>query len=135
MTTNVMSKIAVEQEVKALNGAPVPIHLWGKDHWSTLAYAECRVTDNSGTINRQHMRGDACGHDAGYPTRLRLGIELPNHSDFDCLFDFEAAGLMELTGTGLYPQIKKLTDRGKLVCAALRSHKQDGGSFSNFSYA
>lgn len=134
MKTDVMTKIAVEQEVQALNGAPVPMHLWGKDHWSTLGYAECRLVDNKGTICNAHMRGVACGQDAGYPTRLRLGVELPNHGDYDCLFDAEAAGLLELSGTGLHPQVKALTERGKLVCAALRSHKQNGGAFGTFTY-
>lgn len=134
MSTATMNKIAVEQEARALDGKPVPMHLWGTDHYSTLAYAECRLVDNGGTINRQHMRGNHQGCDAGYPTRLRHGVEVSGHGDYDCLFDAEDAGLLVLKGTGLHPVIEKLTERGKLVCAALREHKQDGGSFGTFTY-
>lgn len=131
----VVAQIAVAKTVEELEpGQPVPMHLWGKDHWSTFGYAECRLVDNKGTINAAHMRGSAPGHDGGYPTRLAGGVELPDHSDYDCLFDAEEAGLIELDGTGLHPHIRCLTEKGALVAAALRTHKAEGGSFSNFSF-
>lgn len=114
-------------------GQPVPLHLWGKDHYSTFAYAECRLVDNKGTIDYRHLRG-LPGQDAGYPTRLAGGVELPNHSDYDCLFDAEEAGLLELRGTGLHPEIKALTPLGAKVAAAIRAHKAAGGSFGNFKF-
>lgn len=130
-----MTEIAVAESAADLEpGQPVPIHLWGRDHYSTFAYAECRLVDNKGTIDHRHMRGGHCGDDAGYPTRLAGGAELPDHGDYDCLFDAEDAGLLELGGTGLHPSIKRLTRKGALVAAALRSHKAEGGSFGNFSF-
>lgn len=134
-TSQAVAKLALAQTVEDLRpGQPVPIHLWGKDHWSTFAYAECRVVDNKGTINRQHMRGNHCGDDAGYPTRLIGGAELAGHGDYDCLFDAEEAGLLVLQGTGLHPLIQKLTKKGALVAAALRTHKAEGKTFSTFSF-
>jgi hypothetical protein len=130
-----VAKLAVTQTVVDLQpGQPVPIHLWGKDHWSTFGYAECRLVDNKGSINIQHMRGNHCGDDAGHPTRLTGGNTLSDHGDFDCLFDAEDAGLVMLKGTGLNPVIHKLTTKGALVAAALRTHKAEGGSFSTFSF-
>lgn len=134
-TAEAMAELAVAQTVADLKpGQPVPMHLWGKDHWSTFGYIETRLVDYKGTVDRNHMRGDACGHDAGYPTRLIGEAELPDHSDYDCLFDAETAGLLILHGTGLYPVAKNLTKKGALVAAALRAHKAEGGSFGNFSF-
>ena len=134
-TPEAVAKLALTQSIEDLkSGQPVPIHLWGKDHWSTFGYAECRLVDNKGSIDIQHMRGNHCGDDAGHPTRLTGGNDLPDHGDFDCLFDAEDAGLMVLKGTGLHPVIHKLTPKGALVAAALRTHKAEGGGFSNFSF-
>jgi hypothetical protein len=33
---------------------PVPIELWGKDHWTTLAYIETRCVDYDGVPNHDH---------------------------------------------------------------------------------
>ena len=134
-TAGHLAQLAVARTVADLQpGQPIPVHLWGRDHWSTFGYAECRLVDHKGTINNAHMRGNAPGHNAGYPTRLAGGVELDGHSDYDCLFDAEAAGLLVLDGTGLHPHIRCLTEKGALVAAALRSHKADGGSFGNFRF-
>ena len=113
---------------------PVPIRLWGKDHWSTFAYAECRLVDNRGTIEVLHMRGHHCGDDAGHPSRLADGTALRRHGDCDCLFDAESAGLLELGGTGLHPFVKRLTASGFRAASALRRHKAQGGNFSGFAW-
>jgi hypothetical protein len=115
-------------------GQPVPMHLWGKDHWSTFAYAEGRLVDNKGTINPQQMRGRLPGCDGGYPTRLTGGVELSDHGDYDCLFDAEEAGLLVMIGTGLHPQVQALTPLGAKVISALRTHKAAGGSFGTFRF-
>jgi len=134
-TAEGVAQVAVARTVDDLQpGQPVPIHLWGKGHWSTFGYAECRLVDNKGTINHAHMRGSAPGHDDGYPTRLIGGVELPDHSDYDCLFDAEAAGLLVLGGTGPHPHIRELTEKGALVAASLRAHKAEGGAFGNFKF-
>jgi len=91
----------------------IPMERWGKDHWSTLAYLECRIVDHRGRISHDHMRCHAGRHPAmlhakrrgnlfgngdgsAYPTRLKDG-ELPDHDDYDCIDDMIAAGLVTVT--------------------------------------
>lgn len=88
---------------------PVPVSEWGKDHWSTLTYAEVRAVDHRGRIGKEHMRCDAGRHpllvssrvpNTGrkYPTFLYGGVELEDHDDWDCLADAEAAGFITISG-------------------------------------
>lgn len=131
----------VEIKVQKIQRDPVPIVLWGKDHWSTLCYLETRCVDHKGLINIRNMRCDRDRHpayvhmlpamDKKYPTRLRGGIELNDHDDWDCLYDAEKLGLIEDIGFTMTPQFK-LTPLGLEVCSRLRSHKANGGTFSNF---
>lgn len=81
-----------------------PIELWGKDHWSTLAYIETRIVDYSGVLDERHLRGGDSVHQDGrrparYPTRLS-GEEMtrPGHDDFDCIGDMIALGLLDTDG-------------------------------------
>ena len=83
---------------------------WGKDHWSTFAYAETRCVDFGGVLQNERMRTHARrhplflsrrglgAHAAGdqYPTRLKEE-ELPHHDDWDCLHDLETQGLLKIT--------------------------------------
>jgi len=98
-----------------------------------------------------------------YPTRLRDGVELQDHDDWDCLADCVAAGLLEMQGLPegyldvepgkrgkIYPQLKRrknslgyewdghpkvrLTEEGIQAAAALRAHKANGGQFSDFAW-
>jgi len=133
---------------------PVPIASWGRDHWSLLAYIECRCVDHRGVVDQRHLRVDpkvhsgridarnyAQGHVPGtgaapqkrkkYPTKLKDDVEKPNHDDWSCIEDMEAGGLLEWNGTGMNP-VFKLTTLGKIIAASLRSHKMDGGAFANF---
>lgn len=118
----------------------VPISEWGKDHWSTLGYLECRIVDNDGIVDRRHMRchyglhpqfahSGGCASD--HPTRLAGGLTADNHDDWSCVEDFIAEGLVVWKGTGIHP-IFSLTDLGLSVCGKLRKHKAKGGSFGNF---
>jgi hypothetical protein len=122
---------------------PVSIDLFGKDHWSALAYAECRIVDNKGIPTLSHMRCDPRRHpglvhrlpfDAigskEYPTILAGGALLFSHDDWDCIDDLEAAGLMQIKGTGIHP-VWKLTQQGLEIAAKLRAH----GSFNSFAWA
>lgn len=124
---------------------PIAISLFGKDHWSTFGYVECRCVDHKGVPDKNHMRTDVDRHPGligpqiamlgeqkqKYPTRLRGGIELSNHDDWDCVDDLEAAGLLETHGTGIQPWWK-LTKLGRKIAAELRGHKAKGGSFGTF---
>lgn len=80
---------------------------WGKDHWSTLLYAESRCVDGDGSIRNANMRTDHSRHplfidlrmgvaDARgrYPTR-GLVQEFVDHDDWDCLWDLAVKGFIE----------------------------------------
>ena len=122
--------------------ATIPTSMFGKDHWSTFGYAECRIVDNSGRPQREHMRCDPARHPAHAhlgstmgspsPTRLKGGVECPSHDDWDCIDDLEAAGLLTTGGTGLFPTWA-LTNKGRRVAAELRAHKAKRGSFGDFT--
>jgi hypothetical protein len=101
---------------------PVPLALFGTDHWSTFAYVETRTVDHHGLLDHDHMRcharrtlvmlhakrgvSGASADGSRYPTRIkasatpdtdgRFGVtELPDHDDYDCLDDLIVAGLLE----------------------------------------
>jgi hypothetical protein len=101
---------------------PVPMTLFGTDHWSTFAYVETRTVDHKGLLDHDRMRCHAGRHPvmlrakrrvsggsadgSRYPTRIkasatpdpdgRYGVtEVPDHDDYDCLDDLIAAGLLE----------------------------------------
>lgn len=108
----------------------VPMSEFGRDHWSTFAYAECRIVDNDGMINKNHMRCNWARHplfrhpgcDAvKYPTRLKDGVERPDHDDWDCLDDLEQEQLLVNVGTGMN-RVYELTDLGRVIAAQLRAH-------------
>jgi hypothetical protein len=134
MTTVTTTTEKVEMEPR------IPVAQWGKDHWSTFAYIECRCVDDGGKPNIKHMRCDRDLHpqfshvpdalDKKYPTRYKGG-ELIDH-DWSCLDDCEMAGLLENIGTGLN-RVYRLTPLGRLVAAQLRQHKQDGKNFHDFT--
>lgn len=147
---------------------PIQPGLWGKDHWTTLGYLETRCVDHGGRLLRDHMRTDTRRHpllvgdtqrrvDFGpekYPTRLFGGAALPDHDDWDCLEDLEAAGLITIDRR-TYPQghlavppgargkiggdihrkwnpMVALTELGARVSGLLRAHKAAGGNFIEF---
>lgn len=70
----------------------IPIEFWGKDHHSTLLYAETRAVDYNGQIKQldPHLRIDR-----NYSTRLNNGVEVIGHTDFDCLKDAENVGFLK----------------------------------------
>lgn len=129
------------------SGKPaVPVEQWGKDHWSTFAYLECRAVDHDGVINREHMRCDKDRHPGlansanryggdnprKYPTVLKGGLELSDHDDWDCFEDLIAVGLVTWEGTGIAPVVK-FTDKGRVIAGRLRAFKAEGGSFGDFN--
>lgn len=127
----------------------VPVEKFGKDHWSAFGYIECRIVDNEGIPDRNHLRCDPDRHPGlggsridytssqgkkKYPTRLAGDNEfLPDHDDWDCLYDLEAVGLLNDIGTGVNP-VFRLTELGHTVAAALRKHKAEGKMFATFKY-
>ena len=116
---------------------------FGKDHWSTFAYAECCCVDDKGRLNNVRLRINRNKHPVGghaygnpswkpeYGTRIKGGgIPDPDHDDIDCLDDLEEVGLLE-QGTMVNPVVK-LTEKGMEVAAKLRQHKANGGQFGTF---
>ncbi|UTU09558.1 hypothetical protein CcrBL47_gp272c [Caulobacter phage BL47] len=101
-----------------LDDGYVPITLFGKDHWSMLAYAEIEAVECGGfqvgfdarmRQGRQHFRvmHEECrrpkringGHQgvvmrAEHGSRLNDGTYIENHDDWHCVQDMVAAGLM-----------------------------------------
>jgi len=118
---------------------PIAMSQWGKDHWSTLAYIECRCVDHGGVPDRRHMRANPELHpqfahiawEDDIPTRRKGGKLKHNHDDWSCVDDMVAEGLVRWLGTGMNP-VFKLTERGLAVCTAIRKHKASGGNFAGF---
>lgn len=116
---------------------PIPMHMWGKDHWSTFAYAgHCATGERH--IDKDKMRTDTDKHPHGlgqrqalfhdarskkYPTRLRGGIEVNDHDDWDCLADAEAAGLLTW-GTWVNPFVV-LTTTGLQAFAQIMAYENN----------
>ena len=125
----------------------IQIKEWGKDHWSTFAYAETLAVDGGkqGLIipdrsrmrtnekTHPHLVGMHSGNAGGskYPTRLK-DREMDDHDDWDCLDDAIKEGLLTDEGTGLNRAFK-LTKLGKKIANQLRNHKADGKNFSEFN--
>lgn len=75
-------------EVSAEGG--IPPEQWGRDHITTLLYAETRAVDHDGKLDSRQMRVDR-----EYPTRLKNDVLVHGHTDYDCLTDAAAVGLLE----------------------------------------
>lgn len=138
----------------------IPMKLWAKDHWSTLAYIETVMVDLGGfqvgfdarmRSNRRNFRvmKDECpkpkrvgpfnplgipmGPDHG--TILNNGKAVANHDDWYCVQDMAAEGLFEQTADDIQPKVNlKLSAKGKELVARLRQHKANGGNFKNFDF-
>lgn len=113
---------------------PIPPEAFGKDHWSTLLYAAHRAVDHDGLRLRADPRmrtarwrlqvffkaGDSirnCVDTApgSAVTRLHGDAEAPpDHDDWDCLDDFEAAGYLRYVDP----------ETGKTLSAAELGRKQ-----------
>lgn len=133
-------KPTTAKNVKQRMTKSVPLDQFGKDHWSTFAYIECRAVDDGGAPNIKHMRCDkdrhpqfahaGCDNGVKYPTIAKTG-KIENHDDWDCLDDCEVLGLIENMGTNLNRSYK-LTTLGQTIAAQLRKYKADGGNFGTF---
>lgn len=120
--------------------------LWGKDHYSALAYVEDGCVNAQGAVfapkpdrlqtnfkRHRHLAGPRQPDGAAYGIRLSDGTELPGpaYDEWDCLDDFVREGYLLDVGTGLH-RAYELTDKGKELCSRLRQHKAGGGVFSTF---
>lgn len=137
-----------QREARRMAGQPTPtVESFGKDHWTTFMYLEmCCVEYKGIPDDLRRMRCDpkrhpllahadlmGLPHDGGkYPTRLKGGVELPDHDDWDCAADLEAAGLIENIGSGMNPRFR-MTTEGNRIAAIVRVYKQHGGRYAEFS--
>lgn len=93
----------------------VPMEMWGKDHRTTLLYAETRAVDYGGVLDARHMRSDA-----KYPSYLANNVQLKGHDDYDCLRDAEHAGLLHFANLTV-----EFTDAGWEYVGKLRRERAE----------
>lgn len=121
---------------------------FGRDHASLLAYVECRCVDHKGLLELPRLRVNPRRHAEyaaspyikrkwlpSYATRLRGHTDeapalQPEHDDVDCLWDLEAAHLIEIVSI---PDKIRMTAKGHEVACNIRWHKIQGGSFQSFN--
>lgn len=147
----------MEESIVSKNTIVVPIHQFGKDHWSLLAYVadSCQNGLNGvGTLNKKHLRCNPENHpfftngakwDNKYSSRLKgynpnlSVIESVNNGtmafgsdDYNCLADLEKASLIKIDSfSNLFVSF---TDFGINVASDLFKFKAKGGTFKNFDY-
>lgn len=138
----------------------VPTEDFGKDHWSMFAYIETLCVDSLkkgvGEIDKRRVRANEkthllhavnCGAGLG-PWNPEHGTRLagywktdkttdctrlrPQHDDWDCLDDLDAAGLVEVISFA--NGFVKLTEKGFRVAGELRTWKAKGGMFADFRW-
>jgi hypothetical protein len=148
-----MTALAEKQQYSA--DEYLPSAVWGRDHWTTLAYIETVATDCVGfqvgndprmRSNRRNFRvmqacmkprRAQCGGvgivmDLAHSSRLADGDVVSGHDDWNCLQDMANEGLFNLDASGVEPGITlHLSAKGQAWCASLRAHKQAGGTYSN----
>lgn len=144
---------------EAYKDAYVPITLWGRDHWSTLAYLDSKIVngaymrmqlDPRMRAGRRHYRmlweasrslprsrkygmGNAVVMEDKYGSRLNDGTYAVGHDDWHCVQDFANEGLLTVDVEALEPNVKfTWSEKGRTVVDALLKHKRNGGSFSDF---
>lgn len=128
---------------------------WRKDHWSMLAYIECRCVDYKGVLESKYMRCNELRHPEmslkdidelrrrllnyvsikwhdKYSTRISRGRTIRGHDDWDCAEDLQAAGLIEIVSMADFQL--KMTELGWAASALLRKHKSGGGVFADFRF-
>ena len=127
---------------------PVPLELWGKDHWSTLGYMETVCVDYNGLPELRMVQCNPARHPqyvaympitaqpmdgSKYEIRLAFGKSIPgpDYDEWDCIEDMVSLGLLEDVGFNMTPQYR-MTPLGNEVVSKLRSHKAAGGSFGSF---
>ena len=137
----------------------IPITMWGKDHWSTLAYIDSVIAEHSFypiTID-SHMRTKRETYDYflmnkakkfgfitqpyynflssdAYGTKLNDGTTVMAHDDYSCIVDFAKEGLLNIDENSIITNKKiKFSDKGLTVMNCLHKHKVNGGTYSNFT--
>lgn len=134
-----VSKKQKESAAYAIGGFTPP-HKFGREHWSTLVYAETRNVDYGRFLDKRHLRINENRHPAhavnptswkdDYSTRLNDGTVLDGHDDWDILNDLERVGLLDIVSES--NACVPLTELGYAVAAEIRKHRGQGGSYEEF---
>lgn len=97
----------------------IPIESWGRDHHSTLLYAETCAVDHSGQLKADdpHMRMSR-----EYPTRLNNDVKVYGHTDYDCLADAQNVGFLTWDE---HEQIVRFTHQGWAYVHGLRRQRAE----------
>ena len=123
----------------------IPMENWGRDHMTTLLYLETRAVDARGVVGLDQMRCNPARHPGlvgpissrcavavgKNPTRLRGGVEVAGHDDWDCFNDLQDEGLVIWTGTGTNPVVI-VTPAGFALVSRLRQHRAAGKKIEEF---
>jgi hypothetical protein len=138
----------------------VPMDMWAKDHWSTLAYIETVMVDHAGfqvgrdgrmRSNRRNFR--VMSEDCPFPKRtdnsaaklaicmkpehatiLKDASKVPSHDDWRCVQDMAALGFFTCKVVDIEPGvILNLSPLGQEISDELRKHKREGGTFATFA--
>lgn len=97
---------------------------------------------NPGLVGPRVARGQLGEWKSEYGSRLagffeakgnKTALQIPEHDDWDCADDLEAAGLIKICGSGIHP-FYRMTPLGIKVASLLRNHKTNGGHFAGFRY-
>lgn len=142
--------------------APVPVALFGKDHWSLLAYIETVCVDGKGSVGaltksrlrcNEHthpllaVNADVTAWKAEYSTRLAGFFEFSDRADaakaveagLQVLGHDDWDCLDDLAAAG-YLEILSMVNGfvrmrplGQVTAALLRDFKAKGGQFAHFS--
>jgi hypothetical protein len=135
----------------------IPMAIWGKDHWSTLAYVETVMVESAGfqvgadarmRSNRHNFRvmQEQCPKpkrpgklamgitmDPKYGSRLNDGTSVDNHDDWMCVQDMAKEGLFTVGPDEMEPGVVlHFSKKGNALAEALRRHKSAGGQFAKF---
>lgn len=95
----------------------IPIEAWGKDHNSTVMFAETLAVDHGGKLSPTDPRMRMSRE---YPTRLHNSVKVHGHTDYDCLKDAQAAGFLTYNED---EGIVRFTDEGWTYVHTLRRQK------------
>lgn len=136
----------------------IPYQVWGKDHWSTLAYveyvcvecggfevgADSRMRTNSHNFRVHAQQNPKPKRPGGFAqgtvmkpeqgSRLNNGQVVVDHDDWGCVQDFVPYGLFTVARTHAmnHNQVLQLSEKGRAVAADLRRHKAAGGTFADY---
>lgn len=91
----------------------VPPELFGRDHWSMLAYCESIAAKGAGMVDASRL--------TTHTGKLRDGTVHPGHSGMDVIRDLESAHFINIECGG-YMTVISMTKAGKLAAQNLREN-------------